>query len=197
MSSKMDVGIGLPSHIPGVDSKTVLEWARRADGSGFASVAVIDRIVYDNYEPLITLAAAAAVTQRVRLTTAILIGPIRTNTALLAKQVASIDALSGGRMVLGIAVGGRGDDFAAAGVELKGRGKILDRQIDEMRRIWSGESQGTSGAIGPKPAHTPLIIIGGHSAASVTRAARIADGWIMGGGATPDGFKKAAAHFNE
>jgi len=193
----MDVGIGLPSHIPGVDGTTIIEWARRADEHGFASVAVIDRIIYDNYEPLTVLAAAAAVTKRARLTTAILIGPLRTNTALLAKQVASIDALSNGRMVLGIAVGGRQDDFAAAGVNLKGRGKILDQQIDEMRRIWAGESRGTAGAIGPKPVHKPLFIMGGHSEGAIKRAARLADGWIMGGGATPDGFKKAAAHFNE
>ncbi len=196
MSNKMDVGIGLPSHIPGVTCSTVVEWARRADKHGFASLAVIDRIVYASYEPLIALAAAAAVTQRARLTTAILIGPLRTNAALLAKQVASLDALSNGRVVLGIAVGGREDDFTASGAEFKGRGRALDRQIDEMRRIWAGESRGTAGAIGPTPVRQPAIIMGGHSEAALKRAARLADGWIMGGGATPDNFRKAAGRFN-
>jgi alkanesulfonate monooxygenase SsuD/methylene tetrahydromethanopterin reductase-like flavin-dependent oxidoreductase (luciferase family) len=196
MSNKIDVGIGLPSHIPGVEGRTVVEWARRADGHGFASLAVIDRIVYGSYEPLIALAAAAAVTNRARLTTAILIGPLRTNAALLAKQVASLDVLSNGRVVLGIAVGGREDDFTASGAAFKGRGRALDRQIDEMRRIWAGESRGMAGAIGPKPSRAPMIIMGGHTEPALKRAARLADGWIMGGGATPEGFRKAAAQFN-
>jgi len=196
MSTRIDIGVGLPSHIPGAMGKTVVEWARRADKHGFASLAVIDRIVYGSYEPLMALSAAAAVTERVRLMTAILIGPLRTNTALLAKQVASLDVLSNGRVVLGIAVGGREDDFAVSGAALKGRGRVLDRQIEEMRHIWSGESRGTAGAIGPKPAHVPSIIIGGHSEASLKLAARLADGWIMGAAATPENFEKAAARFN-
>jgi alkanesulfonate monooxygenase SsuD/methylene tetrahydromethanopterin reductase-like flavin-dependent oxidoreductase (luciferase family) len=189
----MDVGIGLPSHIPKTDGKTVIEWARRADGLGFASLAVIDRIVYDSYEPLIALAAAAAVTRRARLTTAILIGPLRTNVALLAKQIASLQALSDGRFVLGIAVGGREDDFQAGSTDFKGRSRALERQIEELRRIWSGESRGMAGAIGPTPSRAPTIIMGGHSEAVLKRAARMADGWIMGGGVTPENFRKAAA----
>src|SRR5947207_15109809 len=101
----MDVGIGLPATIPGVDGATVLDWARRAEARGFSSLGVIDRIVYPNYEPLIALAAAAAVTERIRLATTILIAPYRVNTALMAKQLASIDRLSNGRLVVGIAIG--------------------------------------------------------------------------------------------
>jgi alkanesulfonate monooxygenase SsuD/methylene tetrahydromethanopterin reductase-like flavin-dependent oxidoreductase (luciferase family) len=192
----MDIGVGLPSHVPGAEGKTVVEWARRADRHGFASLAVIDRIVYGSYEPLVTLGAAAAVTERARLMTAILIGPLRSNTALLAKQVATLDVLSNGRAVLGLAVGGREDDYTASGVNFKGRGRMLDRQIVEMRKIWAGESRGMAGAIGPRPGHAPLIIMGGHSEEALKRAARLADGWVMGGGATPEGFRKAADHFN-
>ena len=68
----MDVGIGLPTTIPGASGEQILEWARRAEARGFSSLGTIDRIVYGNYEPLIALAAAAAVTERIRLTTAIL-----------------------------------------------------------------------------------------------------------------------------
>ena len=99
----------------------IVEWARRADAAGFSSLGTIDRIVYRNYESLIALAAAAAVTERIRLVTDILIAPLRTNTALLAKQAATIDHLSEGRLVLGLAVGGREDDYEASGGRLRAR----------------------------------------------------------------------------
>src|SRR5579859_5380035 len=97
---RMRVGVGLPNGIPGTAGQLILEWAHRADEGPFSSVGVIDRLVYDSYEPLTTLAAAAAATQRVRLATTIIIGPLRNNTEL-AKAAASLDALSAGRLVLG------------------------------------------------------------------------------------------------
>src|SRR3954462_14579550 len=109
----MEVGIGLPTTIPGVTGPQVLEGARGAEAGAFWSLGTIDRLVYANYEPLIALAAAAAVTARIKLATTILVAPNRANGALLAKQAASIDHLSGGRMVLGVAVGGREDDYQA------------------------------------------------------------------------------------
>src|SRR5688500_3348272 len=111
----MDVGIGLPNAVRGVDRRGIVDWARRAEDAGFASLGTIDRIAYPGFESLVSLAAAAAVTERIRLTTDILLAPVR-NTALLAKEAATIDQLSGGRLVLGLAIGGREDDYAAAGV---------------------------------------------------------------------------------
>src|SRR5918996_3026799 len=113
----MDVGIGLPATIPGVEREQLLEWARRAEAAGFSSLGTIDRIVYPNYESLIALAAAAAVTERIRLVTDVLLAPLRTNTALLAKQTATLDSLSEGRLVLGLAPGAREDDFAVSGAD--------------------------------------------------------------------------------
>ncbi|MFL5821220.1 MAG: LLM class flavin-dependent oxidoreductase [Solirubrobacteraceae bacterium] len=184
----MDIGIGLPATIPGVDRDSLLEWSGRADRRGFSSLGVIDRIVYPNYEPLVALAAAAAVTERIRLTTAILIGPYRANTALLAKQVATVDSLSAGRLVLGIAIGAREDDYEAGGVPMEGRGRRLDQQLDELKRLWGGEKRGFAGGVGPPPAREggPPVILGGTVDAAFRRAARYGDGWIMGGGSPED-----------
>jgi alkanesulfonate monooxygenase SsuD/methylene tetrahydromethanopterin reductase-like flavin-dependent oxidoreductase (luciferase family) len=180
----MDVGIGLPNAVRGVDRRGTVEWARRAEAAGFSSLGTIDRIVYPNYESLISLAAAAAVTERIRLVTDILIAPLRTNTALLAKQAATIDNLSEGRLVLGLAVGGRQDDYEASGADFASRGKTFDRQLEELGALWRGDR-----GVGPPPAlgDRPKLLIGGASDAALRRAARHADGWTLGGG-TPDAF---------
>src|SRR3954452_7399354 len=146
----MEVGIGLPATIPGVTGEQLLEWARRADARGFSSLGTIDRLVYGNYESLIALAAAAAVTQRIRLATTILIAPFRGNAALLAKQAATLDHLSGGRLVLGVAVGGREDDYEASGVDFHTRGRRFDEMLEEWERIWAGEPI-AGGVVGPRP----------------------------------------------
>src|SRR5258708_16372293 len=100
----MRVGVGLPSTIPGTKGQLLIEWACRADEGPFSSLGVLDRLSYDSYEPLISLATAAAVTYRVTLATTIVIGPLR-NNAMLAKTVSSLDALSNGRLVFGLSVG--------------------------------------------------------------------------------------------
>ena len=188
----MDVGIGLPATIPGVERDEVLGWARRAEERGFSTLGVIDRIVYPNYEPMIALAAAASVTERIGLTTAILITPYR-NTALMAKQAATIDQLSGGRLTLGVAIGARDDDYKASGASMEGRGRAIEQQIDEFRRIWGGEERGYAGPIGPEPERQggPPIVMGGLADPVYRRAARLADGWI-GTGMAPDGYREAA-----
>jgi alkanesulfonate monooxygenase SsuD/methylene tetrahydromethanopterin reductase-like flavin-dependent oxidoreductase (luciferase family) len=190
----VDVGIGLPSTIPGVGRDEVLAWARRAEERGFSCLGTLDRLVYDNFEPLVTLAAAAAVTERIRLATTILIAPFRMNGALLAKQAASIDRLSNGRLVLGVAVGGRQDDFDASGADFGARGREFDAMLAQFEAIWAGESFGTAGAIGPRG--RPTLIIGGSADVAFARAARYGDGWIMGGGPA-DRFAGGAAKARE
>jgi alkanesulfonate monooxygenase SsuD/methylene tetrahydromethanopterin reductase-like flavin-dependent oxidoreductase (luciferase family) len=188
----MDVGIGLPATIRGTGREQLLEWARRAEARGFSSLGTIDRIVYDNYDPLIALSAAAAVTERIRLATTILIAPYRVNGALVAKQAASLDRLSDGRLVLGAAVGGREDDYEASGVDFHRRGALFEHMLEQWRDVWAGESFGTAGAIGPRPARErPALLVGGAVDAAFERAARYGDGWIMGGG-SPDQFAQGA-----
>src|SRR5215212_2419077 len=177
----MDVGIGLPSTIPGAGGERTLEWARRAEARGFSTLGTIDRIVYPSQEPLISLATAAGATERIRLMTAILLAPTRPNGAVLAKQAATLDLLSGGRLVLGVAVGRREDDFLAAGVDFRARGRILDEVLDICSRVWDGESFGGAGGIGPEPVgRRPSVILGGFADAAFTRAARHGDGWTGG-----------------
>ncbi|MFC4533207.1 LLM class flavin-dependent oxidoreductase [Sphaerisporangium dianthi] len=174
----MDIGVGLPVMVPGTHPARAVEWARAAEEHGFAGVAVLDRVVSGNQEPLVTLAAAAAVTSRVRLATTVLIGPLRGDGTLLAKQAATMHALTGGRLVLGVAAGGREDDYLATGVPFAGRGRRLDEMLTRMREIWRGDTP-----VGPAPpGGGPPIIVGGHSPAAVRRAALHGDGWIAGAG---------------
>lgn len=187
----MKIGIGLPTTIRGVKRSEVLDWARRADAAGFSCLGTIDRLVYANYEPFIGLAAAAAVTERIGLTTAIAILPPRQNAALVAKQAATIHDLSGGRLVLGVAVGGRPDDFEAGGADFESRGRRMDEMLDDIERVWAGEERGHAGAIGPDvSANPPSVLVGGQVNAAFRRAARYGDGWISGGG-TPEMFSDA------
>jgi len=189
----MKVGIGLPNAVRGVNRAGIVEWAQRAERAGFASLGTLGRLVYSNYEPLIALAAAAAVTERIELVTDILIAPLRSNTALLAKQAATIDSLSGGRLTLGLAPGGRRDDFEASGVDFSRRGRIFERQLDEMTAVWRGER-----GIGPAPGQgrRPGLLIGGRSDAAYQRAAKYAGGWTIGGG-PPDMVTQALGKLTE
>jgi alkanesulfonate monooxygenase SsuD/methylene tetrahydromethanopterin reductase-like flavin-dependent oxidoreductase (luciferase family) len=164
----VNVGVGLPTTVPGATGELVLEWARRADAGPFTSLGVLDRVAYDSFEPFAALAAAAGATQRIRLATMIAIGPLRA-TALLVKQAASVNALSGGRLTLGLALGARADDYEAAGVELRGRGRKL---------------------VGPARDGIELLV-GGGSGQAFARMARYADGYAHGGG-PPRAFAGAA-----
>jgi alkanesulfonate monooxygenase SsuD/methylene tetrahydromethanopterin reductase-like flavin-dependent oxidoreductase (luciferase family) len=180
------IGVGLPTTTAGASGQQLVEWARRADAGPFSSVGVLDRTLYDSYDPFVALAAAAAVTTRVRLVTMIVIGPIRP-AVQLAKQAASLDAISGGRLVLGIGLGAREDDYRVAGVDWRRRGRILSTQLAELRDLWE------TSEIGPRPRNGgPVLLVGGGSGPAFLRMARVADGYVHGGG-PPRAFASAAA----
>ncbi|MFH8340950.1 LLM class flavin-dependent oxidoreductase [Streptomyces sp. AM6-12] len=172
----MNVGIGLPI----ADPATLLTWAQRADDGPFSTLGLLDRLVYDNPEPLVALAVLAGATSRVRVQTEVLLAPLR-DTALLAKQTATLDRMTGGRLVLGLGVGGRDDDHQAAGVDKRTRGRRLDEQMAVMRRLWSGEPYGDGvGPIGPAPARPggPEVLFGGFKPAAIERVGRWGDGFL-------------------
>ena len=129
-----------------------------------------------------TLAAVAGVTKRIRLMTAVLIAPLR-RTALLAKQAASLDALSNGRLTLGLGIGAYEDDFLAAEASFRDRGKRFDQQLALLTQIWSGQPVGgTTGEIGPVPVQPggPELLIGAYSPKARARIARWGNGALIG-----------------
>ena len=188
----MLISIGLPTAVPDTPRSAVLEWAQEVDRSGFSGVATLERLVHDSYDSLTTLAAAAAVTRRAKLLSAVLLGPLHDNVALFAKQVATIDKLSGGRLTVGVAAGSRPDDFNASGVAMAGRDGRLAKQVEEAREIWGGARPGFAGGGGHSAG--PPVLLGGHSAAAIDRAAQIGDGWLAGGGGI-DMFRAGAEKF--
>jgi alkanesulfonate monooxygenase SsuD/methylene tetrahydromethanopterin reductase-like flavin-dependent oxidoreductase (luciferase family) len=172
----VNIGIGLPIG----DPAALLSWARCAEAGPFTTLGLLDRLVYHNPEPLTALAVLAGATSRVRVQTEVLLAPLR-DTALLAKQAATLDRMSGGRLVLGLGVGGRDDDHEAAGTDLHTRGKRLDEQMTVMRRLWAGEPYGPGvGPIGPAPARDggPEVLFGGFKPAALARVARWGDGFL-------------------
>jgi alkanesulfonate monooxygenase SsuD/methylene tetrahydromethanopterin reductase-like flavin-dependent oxidoreductase (luciferase family) len=175
----VDVGIGLPSSIPGVEAGTVMDWARRGEERGFSTLGVVDRLAFMNYEPVIVLAAAGAVTERIRLTTSVLCAPLRMNHVEFAKQMATLDRLTSGRLVLGVGVGGLEDDYERSGSDFHRRGANLDALLTTSLAQWRGEVSG----VGPPPFTSggPEVLVGGNSPAAFRRMTRFGSGWVMGG----------------
>ncbi|MEV6767446.1 LLM class flavin-dependent oxidoreductase [Nocardia sp. NPDC051030] len=172
----MHIGIGLPISTPTV----LLDWARRADSGPFSTLGLLDRLVFDNPEPLVALGILAGATSRIKLQTEVLIAPLR-EPSLLAKQAATLDLMSGGRFVLGLGVGGREDDHEASGTELRTRGRRLDEQIVLMRQLWAGEPfSADCGPIGPAPTRPegPELLFGGFQPAALERVARYGGGFL-------------------
>jgi alkanesulfonate monooxygenase SsuD/methylene tetrahydromethanopterin reductase-like flavin-dependent oxidoreductase (luciferase family) len=180
----MQIGIGLPSAVAGVKGERIIEWAAKADALPFSSLGVVDRVVQQNYEPMVTLAAAAAVTRRIRLMPTVLLLPLR-GAGMLAKQAASLDALSNGRLTLGLGIGGREDDYLATPEEFRHRGAKFERGLQTLHRIWDGEPPVDGiDPVGPAPVQKggPEIILGASSPPALQRIGRLGYAFMSGGG---------------
>lgn len=172
------IGVGLPNAIPGRPPGQTGDWALAAEELGFASLGTIERLVYDVLDPLVCLGAAAAVTGRIELLTCVLNVGWRNNAVLFAKQLATVDLLSGGRLTAGLGIGGWPQDFTASGTPEKGHGRIVDDALDTMRRVWAGEVTGLAGPAPLPGVRRPRLLIGGLSTAAYARAVRSGSGWV-------------------
>ena len=192
----MRIGVGLPAAVPGALGTAVGEWAERAEALGFESLSVLDRLVYDNVDPLIALAAAAERTRSVELLTTILNVPVRQNAVVVAKQIASLDQLSDGRITAGLALGGWPEDYTASGAPAAHKGATFEAMLEGMEAVWKGKVEGASGPIPALGAGRPSLLFGGFVDVTFARAARRGSGWIapfFGHEAVLDGVARSRA----
>ena len=184
----MQVGICFPMTMEQPRQRELfLSWCQAADNSPLSSIALGDRIAYESQDPLVALAVAAGATRRIRLISSVIALPVR-STPMFAKEVATLDVLSGGRFTLGVGISSRPQDFASTRMSYNGRAKRFETQVSELRAIWSGQSLvDDTPAIGPLPLTPggPKIVFGPIMEPAFRRAGRLADG-IMTWSFKPD-----------
>lgn len=184
----MKVGICFPMMMEQPRQRDLfLAWCEAADRSPLSSIGLGDRIAYESQDPLVALAVAAGATKRIRLITSVIALPVR-NAPMFAKEVATLDVLSGGRFTLGVGISSRPQDFASTRMPWKGRAQRFETQVGELREIWAGKSLvGDTPPIGPLPLTPggPKIVFGPILEPAFRRAGRLADG-IMTWSFKPD-----------
>ncbi|GAA0985658.1 hypothetical protein GCM10009555_061490 [Acrocarpospora macrocephala] len=204
----MRIGAKLPNFGPLVRDRGLAAMAAELEAAGYDSIWLSDHIVIPAdprsrypfsasgkassrtdtpwYDAIVCLAQLAAVTRRAELGIGVLVLPLR-EPVTLAKQLASIDVLSGGRVTLGVGAGWLAEEFEPVGVPFETRGRRMDEAIEVMRRIWTGAPDAFEGrhfglpaGLGslPRPEHDIPIVVGGMSAAALRRAAKAGDGWF-------------------
>jgi probable F420-dependent oxidoreductase len=199
----MKIGVVFPQTEIGQDPAVIRDYAQAVESMGYTHILAFDSVVGANpnrpggwdsqytyqhafHEPFVLFGFCAGVTRRIELVTGIVILPQR-QTALVAKQAAAVDVLSGGRLRLGIGVGWNTVEFEALGENFKNRGKRVEEQLEVMRLLWTKELVTYEGqwhrvpdaGIRPLPVQQPIPVwMGGDSEVVIRRAARLADGWI-------------------
>jgi probable F420-dependent oxidoreductase len=207
----MKLAVEFPSVAYRWGTGAVLDLARAAEDAGYDEIDMFDHVTMAHpvdgrpagpyppnmplLEALVTLGAIAAVTRRVGLGTEVLVLPQRQPT-LVAKQVATVDVLSGGRVRLGCGVGWQASEFESLGIPFTERGARMDECLQLLRLYWTEPSVTFHGrfyqveamAMDPKPVQPggPPIWLGGGSDAALRRVGRLGDGWLAGGGERPE-----------
>ena len=188
------IGLAVVSPAPLIRPNYVVNFAKNCEAMGVDSMWTIDRVAYDNLEPLTMLAAAAGATQKIRLGTSVLLGNLR-HPSHLAKIVATLDFISNGRMTLGLGFGSRESDYKAVEVPFDKRGSRAAEQVNLIKRLWTEENVTHTGkffnvenlTIGPRPIQKPIPVwTGGSAEVALKRAGSWADGYICGSSAIPE-----------
>ena len=174
----MQIGVALPTMARGYDRSTTLDWCRGIDAGPFSSISCGERITFHNQEMNVTNAAAAALTERVQVFVNLIVLPMHP-IPLIAKQIATLDVLSGGRVTVGVGIGGREHDYRAMGSSMERRHQRLDDGVAELRRLWAGGAA-FEGADPTGPGCVqdggPPILAGAMGPKALARAAQWADG---------------------
>lgn len=199
----MNIGVVFPQTEIGSDPAAIRDWAQAVEGMGYTHILAFDHVLGANppshpglkgpythkhafHEPFVLFGFLAAATRRIELVTGIIILPQR-QTALVAKQAANVDVLSGGRLRLGVAVGWNFVEYEALGEDFHTRGKRIEEQIDVLRTLWAKDlvtlkgqwHRVTDAGINPLPVQRSIPIwMGGESEPARRRAARLTDGWM-------------------
>ena len=200
----MKLGAVLPTSEIDADPAAIRDYARAAEALGYDHLVLFDHVVGEDpknrpegrggidigdkfHEPFVLFGFLAGLTERIKLSTGILILPQR-QTALVAKQAAEADALSGGRLRLGVGAGWNRIEFEALGAEFEGRGRRMEEQVSVLRALWTEELVTFDGnwhtinnvGLNPMPVQRPIPIwFGGHADAVLERIGRLGDGWII------------------
>ena len=213
----MQLGVVFPTTEIGTDVAAIRDWAQAAEDLGFDYIVTFDHVLgadpgkhaltgpYTDqtqfHEPFVLFGYFAAITQRVQLMTGILILPQR-QTALVAKQAAQVDLLSGGRLIVGVGIGWNQVEYEALGQDFRTRGRRVEEQVALLRQLWSqpllefdGEFDRVMHAgINPRPTRHIPIWFGGMSDPVLDRIGRIGDGWVADGrGSSRERFRGARA----
>jgi probable F420-dependent oxidoreductase len=205
-----NIGLAWVNPAPLTKPENVVNFAKKCEAMGCHSMWTIDRIAYDNLEPLTVLAAAAGTTQRIRLGTSVLLGNLR-HPSHVAKIIATLDFISNGRVTVGLGFGSRESDYKAVEIPFAHRGSRAVEQVQLMKRLWTEGNVTHKGrfynvenlTVGPKPIQKPHppIWTGGSAEVALKRAGTWANGFICGSSAIPDfpatwekisGYAKAA-----
>jgi alkanesulfonate monooxygenase len=189
------IGLAFVNPAPLTKPEYVISFAQKCEQMDLHSMWTIDRIAYDNLEPLTILAAAAGATRKIRLGTSVLLPALR-DPAVLAKTIATIDFLSNGRVTIGVGYGSRESDFTAVQVPYQGRGSRAVECVQLMKRLWTEDNVTHKGrffkidnlTLGPRPVQKPHppIFSGGTAEAALKRAGMWSDGFICGSSAVAD-----------